>query len=347
MLASRPVQTRPGMSPARLAAVLAGVLLAAVVPAVGGADPSSTYLERAQALRGANATLAARSSSALLDLYSLDARITRARSELARLRAREQVLRREQQATRLSLGLAERAVRVSRDQLAERLHLLYVQGETDPVAIILGAESLDDVLARMEELNRSASLNERVIEQALDARKALRALTRSLARQRAAVGRMVVSAASTAASLERTRAERAAYLSSLATRRELNAREIASLESAAASAQRVSATIVSDGSTATTQPDSAPSSADGQITVSASGYALRGRTATGLPVGWGVVAVDPSVIPLGTRMTIPGYGPGIAADVGSTVQGSAIDLWFPTREQALAWGRRTVTITLH
>jgi 3D (Asp-Asp-Asp) domain-containing protein len=66
-----------------------------------------------------------------------------------------------------------------------------------------------------------------------------------------------------------------------------------------------------------------------------------------MPVGWGVVAVDPAVIPLGTRMSIPGYGEGVAADTGGSVRGAAIDLWFPTEAQALAWGRRAVTISLH
>jgi 3D (Asp-Asp-Asp) domain-containing protein len=83
------------------------------------------------------------------------------------------------------------------------------------------------------------------------------------------------------------------------------------------------------------------------ITVSATGYALPGRTSTGLPVGWGVVAVDPSVIPLGTHMTIPGYGEAVAADTGGAVSGSTIDLWFPSVAQANAWGRRVVTVTLH
>ena len=82
------------------------------------------------------------------------------------------------------------------------------------------------------------------------------------------------------------------------------------------------------------------------LTVSSSGYALRGRTATGIPTAPGVVAVDPSVIPLGTRLSIPGYGTGIAADTGGAIQGNTIDLWFPTTAQALQWGRRTVTITL-
>ena len=83
------------------------------------------------------------------------------------------------------------------------------------------------------------------------------------------------------------------------------------------------------------------------LQVSSTGYSLPGRTATGIPVGWGVIAVDPAVIPLGTRLTIPGYGEGVAADTGSAVRGATIDLWFPSLGQARAWGRRTVTITLH
>ena len=53
------------------------------------------------------------------------------------------------------------------------------------------------------------------------------------------------------------------------------------------------------------------------------------------------------MIPLGTRLTVPGYGEAVAADTGSAVRGDDIDLWFPTLAQARAWGRRTVTITLH
>jgi 3D (Asp-Asp-Asp) domain-containing protein len=83
------------------------------------------------------------------------------------------------------------------------------------------------------------------------------------------------------------------------------------------------------------------------LTVTATGYSLSGHTSTGLPVGVGVVAVDPTVIPLGTRLTIPGYGEGVAADTGTAVQGNTIDLWFRSLADAMAWGRRTVTITLH
>jgi 3D (Asp-Asp-Asp) domain-containing protein len=63
-------------------------------------------------------------------------------------------------------------------------------------------------------------------------------------------------------------------------------------------------------------------------------------------VGWGIVAVDPRLIPLGTRMYVPGYGEAIAADVGTAILGPKLDIWFPTLAQAQAWGRRTVTITV-
>ncbi len=53
-----------------------------------------------------------------------------------------------------------------------------------------------------------------------------------------------------------------------------------------------------------------------------------GRTATGLPMGDGIVAVDPNVIPLGTKVYVPGYGLGLAADTGGAIRGKRIDLGY-------------------
>ena len=82
------------------------------------------------------------------------------------------------------------------------------------------------------------------------------------------------------------------------------------------------------------------------MSVYATGYCLKGTTATGLPVGPGIVAVDPSVIPLGTRMTIPGYGEGVAADTGGSIRGARIDVWIKSCAHAALFNR-TVTITFH
>lgn len=84
-----------------------------------------------------------------------------------------------------------------------------------------------------------------------------------------------------------------------------------------------------------------------RLKVDAVAYSLPGSTALGIPVRKGVVAVDPALIPLGTKMHVPGYGRSIAADVGHAIKGRIIDLWFPTTEKAREWGRRTVTITVY
>ena len=81
------------------------------------------------------------------------------------------------------------------------------------------------------------------------------------------------------------------------------------------------------------------------MTVSVTAYSLPGYTSSGLPVGWGVAAVDTSLIPFGTRFFVPGYGETVAADHGTSVIGPRLDIWFPTLAQARAWGRRTVVIT--
>lgn len=69
-----------------------------------------------------------------------------------------------------------------------------------------------------------------------------------------------------------------------------------------------------------------------------------GFTSAGLPAGYGVVAVDPDVIPLGTLLYIPGYGVAVAGDVGSAIKGLKVDLGFDTYREALLFGRRPVEV---
>jgi len=66
----------------------------------------------------------------------------------------------------------------------------------------------------------------------------------------------------------------------------------------------------------------------------------------GLPLAYGIVAVDPKVIPMGTRLYIEGYGDAIAADQGNAIKGNRIDLFFDSHQQALNWGMKTVKVTI-
>ena len=322
---------------AGLAAVCVAVLAALLLPAANGADSPSKLRERAQTLRGQNELLSTRAEAAWLSSVSLGTRLEATRAALVRLRARTQTIAGERAEAEESLRLARRTIAVSEERLADRLRVLYEQEDADPMAVLVGAESLDDAISGLENLHRVAGQDRIVIEQAQAARARLVRATRRLAEQEAQARQTEAATAATLAALDAARRERESLLGSLTAKRNSNARTLSALgsQSAAAQAQRTTAEL--SGAVAGTN----------SMTVTATGYSLTGKTATGVPVGYGIVAVDPAVIPLGTHMTVPGYGEGVAADTGGSVGGSRIDLWFPTRAEALAWGTRTVTITLH
>ena len=60
-----------------------------------------------------------------------------------------------------------------------------------------------------------------------------------------------------------------------------------------------------------------------------------------------VISVDPKVIPLGSKVYVPGYGEAIAGDKGSAVRGNKIDVFIPNKQKALQWGNKTVTIKVY
>jgi 3D (Asp-Asp-Asp) domain-containing protein/peptidoglycan hydrolase CwlO-like protein len=328
--------------------IVLGTLLAltSLVPGTVAADSASTTKERASQLSKQNADLAGRSRSALLGLYALDSKLARERTRLVALRIRTAEVRAERAAAQQRLTVARHSLRVARVALARRLQLLYEQGDSDPLAVVLGASSVDEALSSIDSLDRIADQDRVVIEQTRKAQHRLTSITRALARRQLALQGLAEQAAQSTLQLEQARADRSSYLSSLASQRRLNAAAISSLQQQALAVETKARQL-----TAVTSARPAPTIQPGlggqTLTVTATGYAIKGRTATGAPTGWGIVAVDPSVIPLGTRMTIPGYGSGVAADTGGAVRGATIDLWFPSPAQAQAWGRRTVTITLH
>lgn len=332
------------------------------------ADDPGSLRTQAETLRAQNDTLEAHTHQALLDLYSLESRLGRAERRLAAVRERTAEVERETERARVGLQIARANLQEADRRLASRLQALYVEGSVDPLAVLLGAESFDEALGALDGLGRVAADDRAIIHEVRVSRERLEASLARLRERRAELEALLADAEATRAALAAARGERAAYLADLrgqqafnrgligdllqrAAAAELQSVQIATPEPVTASTASVTASApAAEPAPAATPvaatPTSAPAS-NGQLTVSSTGYCLRGPTATGMPTGWGTIAVDPAVIPLGTRMSVPGYGDGVAADTGAAVRGNAIDLWFPTCAEALQWGRRVVTITLH
>lgn len=99
-----------------------------------------------------------------------------------------------------------------------------------------------------------------------------------------------------------------------------------------------SAENVSGSKTLTMSATAYSTEANGMGTYSATGINLKQHPSC--------VAVDPSVIPLGSIIWVSGYGVSVAGDTGTAIKGNIIDLHFATVAQSMAWGRRTVTVKI-
>jgi cystine transport system substrate-binding protein len=360
--------------------VLAGFLLILGAPAALPAQgPGVEGLQQKQA------ALAAESRAAVVQLYGLESRLAQARSDLARAQAHAEALGRERVAVRKRVRAAKRTTTLAERRLGNQLRYLYEQGEPDPIAVVLGATSLEEAIDGLDAVHRAARATQSVLDQTRAARRRLATVQRELVRRVEQTNQLRSRLAETASGLEQARAERSAYLAGLQREQQLTAAQISRLEAQAQAAreraQLVTGAAPTPAAPQTTSADSSngpattagfapaepppapvdsvaqatpappaaappPPKPGGTMSVYATGYCLKGSTATGLPVGPGIVATDPSVIPLGTRMTIPGYGEGVAADTGGAVRGARIDVWFKSCSDAAAFGG-TVTITFH
>jgi uncharacterized protein YabE (DUF348 family)/3D (Asp-Asp-Asp) domain-containing protein len=120
-----------------------------------------------------------------------------------------------------------------------------------------------------------------------------------------------------------------------------------------ASVSRGTARSKETTSTASASNSSAAPSGGKEFYVSATAYTAHcngcsGITATGINLrsnpGLKVIAVDPSVIPLGSKVWVEGYGYAVAGDTGGAIKGMKIDLFMPSTDQAFGYGRKQVRV---
>lgn len=326
---------RPGTRRTAQAAALAALLVLAAASAAVATAQSG----------GASQQAASKTHTALLDLYSLDSQLAAARSRVGALEAASASLEHRRATLRQELVADRSTLKVSQRDLEARLRDLYEQGTVDPLAVLLGATSLQNAVNRLDALTSVADQSRQVVNATAAANRRFARTRVALAGQQRRLLAALSSARAAEASLEQTRSARLSYIAQLRAQQQRS--QVTALVQQAQTIEHKSQTIQPPTPAPPSGGGGAPPPSGGQqMTVSATCYDLPGHTATGMPVGWGVVAVDPTVIPLGTKLYVPGYGNAVAADVGGAIKGRIIDLWMPY-SSCMKWGRRTVTITVY
>ncbi len=97
------------------------------------------------------------------------------------------------------------------------------------------------------------------------------------------------------------------------------------------------------------RPETSETTESKAASYTATAYALRGRTASGAAVKRGIIAADPRVLPIGTKVRLSAgtwSGTYTVADTGGAVRGRKIDVWVPNNTEARRFGRRKIMLTV-
>ena len=300
----------------------------------------------------ASAATGPRERAALLDLFTTDAALARARAQASDARLHLTRVQSDLRSVRARLGVARSNQRATQRALAQRLNEIYRARPLDTLGVLLAARTWSDINEGLDLLDRLSRSDSSLVRSARHWEVTLKGRSRTL---HLAEGRAQEQQRAWAARVAELKLADNAQRSLIARLRRQKVKAVTALAAQAERAVTRAQTVVrpqphgggSDTAPAPALPAAPPrpSLAPGTtLSVSSTAYSLPGHTASGLPVGQGICATDPRVIPLGTRFEIPGYGPCVAADTGSAVIGATIDIWMADAP-ASAYGRQTITIT--
>ncbi|EPD1724985.1 3D domain-containing protein [Enterococcus faecalis] len=209
---------------------------------------------------------------------------------------------------------------------------------------------LKEKMANNEELLAQISTDKQKEQQRLVSEKA----AAEAQKKRAAETAKAEAAKKQAAADKQAQADAAAKL-------EVEAAEESSSQASSSSTSTESSSTESSSSASSSESSSTPESSTGEsstgsgrvLQMESTAYSWReagasNLSATGIDLSKesNVVAVDPSVIPLGSLVKVSGYGFAIAGDTGGAIQGNIIDVHFDSIDQCTAWGRRQVTVEI-
>lgn len=321
-----------GFSVVRACASTLAVLLA--LCAVGGIPAGAGRLDRAAA-QGAPAGDTGDLVNQIVTLDSeingLNARLSDLEDKSAALSGRIQDMQQQVERNRERLSVQKKA-------LGARARSLYMNGRSSKLVMLVSSRDVSDFYRRTEMLEKVAARDAQLIGEVKRESDLFDAQVTELTRKKREVDSVAAELSSREKRLESTKAEKQSALARAGAARQDVVARSSSVE------QKMEQ--LNPPAPVTGRPT-------GKVmTMVATAYSpeepgLDDNTASGMKATRGVVAVDPRVIPLGTRLHVEGYGNAIAGDTGSAIKGNRIDVCFDTLEEMNSWGGyRTVRVEI-
>ena len=279
---------------------------------------------------------AADKDTAVREVVTLDSEINSVSEHLGALERKSAELQAEIGALGEEVAFKRKRLTAKRGALADRARNIYVNGRPSTVVMLLGSEDVSEFVKRTDYVNKINRRDTELVVSIKQEAAKLDARLSDLKTRKQDVDDVASEQRSRKAQLVSARAERE--------------KVIASAGEQASAVEQQSASVETKMSEL--NPPAAAGHRTGRfLTMSATGYSpqepgLNDGTASGMKAQRGVVAVDPGVIPLGTRVHVEGYGDAIAADTGSAIKGYRIDLCFDTLAECNSFGRRTVKVEI-
>ena len=308
-----------------LMALLAAVSLIMAASALGQTSPSKP----------------SSTDTLVKDVVTLDSEINTCKTRITQLEAKSEALGARIEALGPEIQSRKSKLVSQRKALSARARSMYINGRTSTLVMLADSKGVSDFFERRDMLAKVAQKDAQLIG---EVKVQAAQLQSSLAELKQSKGDVDAAGAEV-----RSRQQR--LVSSRAEKSALIARAGAQSDAVVAQSGKVETKMTQINSPSTPAPAVTGKRTGNVMMMLATGYSpqepgLDENTASGMKAQHGVVAVDPRVIPLGTRLNVEGYGNCIAGDTGSAIKGNRIDLCFDTLAECNAYNTGMVRVEI-
>ncbi|NEZ47578.1 hypothetical protein FDF74_10285 [Clostridium niameyense] len=250
--------------------------------------------------------------------------------------------------TENKLNETQNNVKGKEELFGKRVRAMYIDGEYSYLHIILDSKNLSDFVTRVDTVSRIMKFDKNVIAKLKAEKEAVEKQKENLVNENNNLASLKKKNEDTLLAVNRKVSEEKRVLSKIT---EKENQLVASEEEKNRKAKEIAANNVKSvpKGEPLSRGGSQPISSSKVLVMEATAYSGDSITAGGHkpvrnPNGYSTIAVDPRVIPFGTKVYVEGYGYAIADDIGGRIKGNIIDVFLTSEAECNSWGRRNVKV---